>query len=87
MFDEKFVLLVEEAVKEKDINHVVETNALKRKNDETEERRKLESYDCKEEKAFNWIDQSVEWTELNKPIRLWWCLIVLQFLFLHLCYV
>ena len=27
-------------MKEKDINHVVETNALKRKNDETEERRK-----------------------------------------------
>ena len=40
MFDEKFVLLVEEVVKDKDINHVVETNALKRKNDETEERRK-----------------------------------------------
>ena len=42
MFDEKFVLLVEEAMKEKDIveTNVVETNALKRKNDETEERRK-----------------------------------------------
>ena len=41
--DEKFVSLVEEAEKKKDINLVVQANALKRKNEETEEeRRKLE---------------------------------------------
>ena len=42
MLDEKFVLLVEEAEKEKDINLVVQANALKKENKETEEeRRKL----------------------------------------------
>ena len=43
ILDEKFVLLVEEVQKKKDINLVVQANALKRKNEETEqERRKLE---------------------------------------------
>ena len=43
ILDEKFVSLVEEAEKKKDINFVVQANALKRKNEETEEeRRKLE---------------------------------------------
>ena len=43
MLDEKFVSLAEEGEKEKDINLVVQANALKRKNKETEEkRRKLE---------------------------------------------
>ena len=43
MVDEKFVLLVEEVEKKKDINLVVQANVLKRKNEETEEeRRKLE---------------------------------------------
>ena len=43
MFDEKFVSLVEKAEKKKDINLVVQANALKRKKEEIEEdRRKLE---------------------------------------------
>ena len=43
MLDEKFISLVEEAEKKKDINLVVQANAWKRKNEETEEeRRKLE---------------------------------------------
>ena len=43
MLDEKFVSFVEEAEKKKDINLVVQANAFKRKNEETEEeRRKLE---------------------------------------------
>ena len=43
MLDENFVSLVEEAEKKMDINLVVQANALKRKNEETEEeRRKLE---------------------------------------------
>ena len=37
MLDETFVLLVEEAEKKKDINLVVQANALKRKNKEKEE--------------------------------------------------
>ena len=42
MLGEKFVLLVKEAEKKKDINLVVQCNALKRKTEETEvERRKL----------------------------------------------
>ena len=60
MFDEKFVLLVEEAVKEKDINHVVETNALKRKNDETEERRKKKARKL-------WLQRRKSF-QLNRPI-------------------
>ena len=85
--DEKFVLLVEEAEKKKDINLVVQANALKRKNKETEEeRRKLEEtealwskeqYDQTEEKTLkNWINQLV-------------CVgnvIVFQFVFFHLSY-
>ena len=42
MLGEKFVFLVKEAGKKKDINLVVQGNALKRKTEETEvERRKL----------------------------------------------
>ena len=87
ILDEKFVLLVEEAEKKKDINLVVQANALKRKNKETEEeRRKLEEtealwskeqYDQTEEKTLkNWINQLV-------------CVgnvIVFQFVFFHLSY-
>ena len=43
MLDEKLVSFVDEAEKKKDINLVVQANALNRKNEETEgERRKLE---------------------------------------------
>ena len=40
MLDENFVSLVDEAEKKKDINFIVQDNALKRANEETEEQRK-----------------------------------------------
>ena len=40
MLDENFVSLVDEAEKKKDINFIVQDNALKRTNEETEEQRK-----------------------------------------------
>ena len=40
MLDESFVSLMEEAEKKKDINFVVQANAVKKTNEETEEQRK-----------------------------------------------
>ena len=40
MLDEKFVSLVDEAEKKRDINLVVQVYVLKRKNEETEEERR-----------------------------------------------
>ena len=40
MLDENFVSLVDEAEKKKDINFIVQDNAIKRTNEETEEQRK-----------------------------------------------
>ena len=40
MLDENFVSLVDEAEKKKDINFIMQDNALKRTNEETEEQRK-----------------------------------------------
>ena len=40
ILDENFVSLVDEAEKKKDINFIMQDNALKRTNEETEEQRK-----------------------------------------------
>ena len=42
MLDEKFVKLVAEAEKKKDFHLITEANALKRKSEETEEKKALE---------------------------------------------
>ena len=59
MLDKKFVSLVQQPQKKKDINLVVQANALKRKN---EERRKLE----KTLKVM--IENRKSYKELNEPI-------------------
>ena len=63
MLDKKFVSLVQQPQKKKDINLVVQANALKRKNEQTEEERR------KHEKTLKvMIENRKSYKELNEPI-------------------